>query len=43
VQPQNLLLDSTEEDARLMLADFGFATKLDDPKDLLDETCGTLM
>jgi serine/threonine protein kinase len=42
LQPANLLVSTVGEDSRLMLADFGLATKLRHPDDMLQGICGTL-
>jgi serine/threonine protein kinase len=42
LKPQNLLLTSDAEDARLLLVDFGLATRMEMGGPRLSEMCGTL-
>lgn len=41
LKPENLLLKSKTSDTNIVIADFGLATKLEDPSKIIFKRCGT--
>ena len=41
LKPANLVFDSKNDDAKLIIVDFGLSAKLDNPSDTLTRACGS--